>query len=277
VDQGTTQTTVASAGSIHFGEVATFTATVSSTAGTPTGNVAFLDGVTSLGTATLSSGVATFSTSGLALGTHSITARYLGSSDYLGSTSAAVSQDVTAPAITIDTGTGTGSSSTPLTAPISSGGAGTLQFTLGSAGTLSTPITFSCLGLPTGAQCIFSPASVDPASLPVTVTVTITTTRLEILGHNGPYNSPWSLAVVLPAVCLLPFAGRRGKRRWVLGVLGLALLLALVVGVGCGGSPNTALTNAQQSTAPGTYPVTIVAHSAGAVQGSITFNITVTH
>jgi hypothetical protein len=63
----------------------------------------------------------------------------------------------------------------------------------------------------------------------------------------------------------------------VLGVLGLALLLALVLGVGCGGSPNAALTNAQQSTAPGTYPVTIVAHSAGAVQGSITFNITVTH
>ena len=104
MNQGTTQTTVASAGSIHFGEVATFTATVSSTAGTPTGNVAFLDGVTSLGTAALSSGVATFNTGGLALGTHSITARYLGSSDYLASTSAATSQDVTAPAITIDTG-----------------------------------------------------------------------------------------------------------------------------------------------------------------------------
>jgi hypothetical protein len=183
---------------------------VSSTAGTPTGNVTFLDGITSLGPAALSSGVATFSAGGLALGTHSITAQYLGNSDYVGSTSAATSQDVTAPAITINTG---GSSSTPLIAPVTAGGSGTLQFTLDSAGTLTTPITFSCLGLPTGAQCVFSPDKVDPASLPVTVTVTITTTRLEILGHRGPYNSPWSLAVVLPAVCLLPFACRRGKRR----------------------------------------------------------------
>ena len=274
VNQGTTQTSMVSGGSIHFGQAATFTATVSSTAGTPTGNVTFLDGVTSLGTAALSSGVATLSNNSLALGTHSITAQYLGNSDYVGSTSTATSQDVTAPAITINTG---GSSSTPLTATVTAGGSGTLQFTLDSAGTLTTPITFSCLGLPTGAQCIFSPDQVDPASLPVTVTVTITTTRLEILGHRGPYNSPWTLAVVLPAVCLLPFAGRRGKRRWLLGVLGLALLLALVLGVGCGGSPNTPITNVQQSTSPGTYPVTIVAHSAGAVQGSITFNITVTH
>jgi hypothetical protein len=98
-----------------------------------------------------------------------------------------------------------------------------------------------------------------------------------IIGHTGPYNSPWTLAVVLPAVCLLPFAGTRGKRRRVLGVLGLALLLALVLGVGCGGSPNSDITNSQQSTAPGTYPVTIIASSGGAVQGSIIFNITVTH
>ena len=210
VNKAATTTAVVSSGPTHFGESVTFTATVSSTAGTPTGNVTFLDGITSLGPAALSSGVATFSAGGLALGTHSITAQYLGNSDYVGSTSAATSQDVTAPAITINTG---GSSSTPLIAPVTAGGSGTLQFTLDSAGTLTTPITFSCLGLPTGAQCVFSPDKVDPASLPVTVTVTITTTRLEILGHRGPYNSPWSLAVVLPAVCLLPFACRRGKRR----------------------------------------------------------------
>jgi len=74
----------------------------------------------------------------------------------------------------------------------------------------------------------------------------------------------------------------RRYHRWVrrLGVADVVLgvlLLALVLGVGCGGSPNTAITNSQQSTAPGTYPVTIIASSAGAVQGSITFNITVTH
>ena len=45
VDQGTTQTVVGSSGSIHFGQTATFTATVSSTAGIPTGAVTFMDGI----------------------------------------------------------------------------------------------------------------------------------------------------------------------------------------------------------------------------------------
>ena len=41
-----------------FGQSVTFTATVSATGGTPTGTVTFLDGGTSIGTATLSAGVA---------------------------------------------------------------------------------------------------------------------------------------------------------------------------------------------------------------------------
>jgi hypothetical protein len=53
----------------------------SSTSGTPTGTVTFLDGATALGVGTLnSSAVATFSTSTLTVGTHSITAAYGGDS-----------------------------------------------------------------------------------------------------------------------------------------------------------------------------------------------------
>jgi hypothetical protein len=77
-----------------FGQSVTFTATVISSGGTPTGTVTFEDGSTTLGTGTLSSGEAKFTTSTLAVGTHSITAVYPGSTDFSGSTSPVLSQVV---------------------------------------------------------------------------------------------------------------------------------------------------------------------------------------
>ena len=56
----------------------TFTATVSSSVGTPTGTVTFWDGTTQLGAGTLASGVATYATSALPVGAHAITAQYSG-------------------------------------------------------------------------------------------------------------------------------------------------------------------------------------------------------
>jgi hypothetical protein len=69
-----------------FGEAVTFTATITASApgaGTPTGTVTFLDGMTQLGTATLNaSGQATFTTSTLAVGNHTITVSYSGDAHY---------------------------------------------------------------------------------------------------------------------------------------------------------------------------------------------------
>lgn len=61
------------------GQNVTFTATVTSTAGTPTGTVQFKDGGANLGSPqTLNAGVATFATSTLTTGVHAITADYSG-------------------------------------------------------------------------------------------------------------------------------------------------------------------------------------------------------
>ena len=57
-------------------------------AGTPTGTVTFEDGAASIGTGVVTSGIATFSTSSLTLGTHSLTAIYSGDANFLGSTAA---------------------------------------------------------------------------------------------------------------------------------------------------------------------------------------------
>jgi hypothetical protein len=76
------------------GKPVSFTASVSSLAGTPTGKIEFLNGKTILATVTLTSGSAKYTTSKLPAGSNSITAVYEGDSEYNGSTSPAVNQIV---------------------------------------------------------------------------------------------------------------------------------------------------------------------------------------
>jgi hypothetical protein len=99
VDQDSTTSSVASSANPSvFGQSVTFTATISANSpgsGTPTGSVTFEDGSTTLGTTTLNgSGIATFSTSSLSVGSHSITAVYGGDTDFTTSTSPALGQMV---------------------------------------------------------------------------------------------------------------------------------------------------------------------------------------
>lgn len=80
----------------------TFTANVTPAAAT--GSVQFLDGSTVLGATTLTNGAATFSTSSLAQGTHSITASYAGDANDTPATSSVLTQTVqAASAISITT------------------------------------------------------------------------------------------------------------------------------------------------------------------------------
>jgi hypothetical protein len=68
--------------------------------GVPTGPVTFSEGSTTLGMATLTNGVATFSISSLALGGHSVTADYSGDTDFTGSDSVVLTQSVISPSTT---------------------------------------------------------------------------------------------------------------------------------------------------------------------------------
>src|SRR5581483_2539702 len=86
--------------STAFGQSVMLTATVSVTApgaGTPTGNVNFMDGATLLQSVAVNGGgVATLTLSSLTVATHSITAVYVGDTNFAGSTSNTVSQTVNA-------------------------------------------------------------------------------------------------------------------------------------------------------------------------------------
>jgi streptogramin lyase len=93
VNQDTTGTVVTSSlNPSQTGQSVTFTATV--TPSTATGTVTFMDGAASLATVRTTAGVATFPTTTLALGSHSITAVYSGDTNDLGGTSAILTQVV---------------------------------------------------------------------------------------------------------------------------------------------------------------------------------------
>ena len=79
----------------NLGQSVTFTATVSPNSAT--GTVTFKDNGSELGIGTLSGGTATFSTSALSAGSHSITAVYTGDNTYAGSTSTTLTQTVEMP------------------------------------------------------------------------------------------------------------------------------------------------------------------------------------
>jgi hypothetical protein len=92
----TTTMLISSPNPSSVGQLVTFTATVtSSTGATPNGTVAFMQGGTTLGTATIdASGRASCSTSTLSKGKNNIKAVYGGSSAFAGSTSATIQQVV---------------------------------------------------------------------------------------------------------------------------------------------------------------------------------------
>ena len=105
VSQATTTTSVSlSASSISFGQSATLTAAVQPAyTGTPTGTVTFLDGTTALGTSTVANGSAQFTASALTPGTHNISAKYSGDTNFTGGSSTASQTLTVNPATTTTT------------------------------------------------------------------------------------------------------------------------------------------------------------------------------
>jgi hypothetical protein len=133
-----------------YGTSLTFTATISSG---PTGTVTFYDNGTSIGVSTISGNTATFTTSTLIAGTHSITAYWPGNSSYYPVTSSAITQVVNQatptvsvwPAASSITYGQTLASSTLSggTASVSGSFAWTSSSTLPNAGTPSESVTFT--------------------------------------------------------------------------------------------------------------------------------------
>ena len=285
-----TVTLVSSLNPILLQNPVTYTATVSSTAGKPTGTVTFDDGGVAISTCT---GVAVTTATGLAncavtyttTGSHSITVLYNGDTNFL---SAGPSNTVSEAAIDINLGTlGTASSETILP-----GGTAAYSFPIApsSGTTFPSPVTFTVTGLPTGATATLAPSAwaltssnpwtwTLPANTALTgntllsIQVPQTIAALQPVGGAGG-NLATRLAPFSLALILLPFAGRLRRTGKRLGRLLMVLLLlgggmAAMTGLSGCGSNTGFFAQAQRS-----YPMTVTV-SSGSLSHTSTITLTV--
>jgi len=297
VSQAATATSISpSATSVTTNQSVTLSVAISTQSNSavgPTGNVTFMDGTATIGTAPLTpagatttagaSATATLNTSFTTNGTHSLTAVYPGDANYATSTSAAVTVTVT------NSFALTASALTPT--PVTAGSSATSTITVtpaaGSTGTQAVSVT--CSALPPGVTCSPNPLAITATGttaatgqLTVTVAAPSSTTTAMNLSEPGTlsaanYPAPlkvktgwWTLSggTGLAAIFLLFLPGRKRYR----AAFGLGLICILSFTLGCGSSSSN---SGGGKTATITH-FTVTPGTKIAVNGSITVNANVT-
>ncbi len=240
----------------------------STTAGMQTGTVSFMDGPTLLSTVPVSaSGQATYTSTTLSDGSHSLNATYSGDTDYLPSTSSGAPV-----AITIaDLNLALGGDNNKTVAP---GAAVTYNFPLSP---LVTPtfiydVTLTASGLPPGATYTFSPAVIPAGSGTLPVAFTVQTAAGTATGTLPSTNGSGGRWYALSFGLLLPLAGLRSVRKRLHLPASLMLLLAGAMGMslaaglaGCGAG---GLFGKLSAPAPTSYTITVSATSGSLVRTS---------
>ena len=228
------------------GQPITLTANVSSNIRlyTATGTVTFLNGSTSIGTATLDAkGNAVLVVTSLPAGTDNLSASYPGDAALqpsISNTSAATVADYLLQAF-------------PAGLQLKEGQGGTVSINLTPLGGFAQKVTLQCSGMPANGSCSIPNSSVTlDGTHPSNVSIVINTggTVTALTNNGGNWNVPASVA--LAGLLLLPFR----KRKWV--TTGFCMLLAVsFLAVGCGGKSKS------NQVAPGSYNIQITATTAG--------------
>ena len=152
----------------------------STTSGTPTGIVQFLDAGNVIATAPLVNGSASAIELNPSSGSHTLSVTYSGDTNFRASASANVIQAVNAmPDFTV--GVAGNSQQTVI-----AGSSATFGLTVGSQGAPFTgAVTLSANGLPAGATASFSPPAVVPGALSAPVTMTVVTRATTALNASA--------------------------------------------------------------------------------------------
>ncbi len=231
----------------------TFSAVFTSNVATPAGQVSFLDGATLLGTGTLNAaGIATFTTSTLAVGSHPITAAFAATIDFSAATSAALTQVVLPAAV---------APAAPFTLivmpnPITLGVGRTGVFAVTVTGPLAATLT--CADTFTESACTFLQAAIPAGGGATELQVTTAAphncgdpTHPYFLGPASSSIPPGRPAALLTALAACTLLSR--KRRRLAGLLfALAGLCAFSTLSGCGNCTDL-------GTRPGNYSFTVIA------------------
>ncbi len=276
VTQAPSQTAlVSSLNPIQAGSNLTFTATTTSGSLIPAGTVQFLDGTAPLGSPVSlnAQGVATFTTSTLAVGTHPITATFAANANFLASTSPTLAQSILPYTGDFSIAIAPGSAS-PYT-----GESVSVLVAVTSVNGFNQPLTLGCAGLPAQTTCIFTPASLPGGQ--GTATLVLQTRAPQPIAATNASNAPASPAgqwptqkIAIPVfvaflgLFFFPSRFRRGFFSW----MALAICAGLASG-GCSNPPPIA-----GGTPPGSYNITVSATYSGAtpvLQHSTAFGLTV--
>lgn len=154
----------------------------------------------------------------------------------------------------------------PASLTVVGGANGTANVTITPQSGFAAAVSFSCSGLPAGASCSFSPATVTPVDAGAVSTVlTISTAKLSGSLHRDgfPFRTPAILAALF--FCFAA-PGKRVARRVLMVMLVASVLL---VANGCGGS---------STNGGGSHPINstvTVTGTSGSLQRTATFSITV--
>ena len=248
-------------------QTVTLTATVApAAAGVPvSGTLPFLDGGLPIGTGALNSaGVATFSTSILAPGTHNLTASYPGTGNLGASTSAVFVETIIASSFSL--------SLTPSTLTLKVGQSGSVSIQLGSVGDYVGTLALGNGPLPAYITGGLSAPSVTltadgNASAALNLTAPITAAMVRSPGSSNKSRVMWAGVAVIFFSPMLGLRRRRFASLLVFLCTG-AMLLSLS---GCGN-----IGYAIHTVAPGTYTIPITAKDAAGSSKTSSFTLIVT-
>jgi hypothetical protein len=278
VYQASTTTAISSSPNpSNSGQSVTFAAVVSpSTSGVPTGSVAFSDNGNQSASVVLdATGSASFSTSSLTTGTHSITWSYSGDSNFMASTSPTLTQIVgtnAAPFVITPNST---------SATVPAGQSASFGISLVSVPGFTTPVTFICSGLPVDSSCQFQPSSLTPNGKTLKTMVTImTTARNSVLFPTprwfpacGAYFRVVSLIFLMGLIFVLVRATQAERNRapaWACLIWSFVLVI-VIAATGCGGGSSS---TGPTGTPVGTSQVMVTATSGSSTQ-SVMFTLIV--
>jgi hypothetical protein len=156
---------------------------------------------------------------------------------------------------------------TPATLSVTSGQSGTATVSVTSQNLL-TAVILTCSGLPAGASCSFSPASVTPSGTAASTSMlTVNTSGETAVLHRN--SNPFVPVSTLAAA--FSFLGWKKRRKVQLMLLLAVSVIGLSLFTGCGGSSSTSKT-------PVVSTITVTGTSgtgASQLQNSTTFSLTV--